>query len=117
MKLHVCKPIVTKRAKIIKIIFALQNINIQDSCNIILLGFTTICGLVIFYRIIYPFTPLPLYPPQQFLYFFPLPQGQGSFLPTFCVIAGCSCFGADIISNTSENAFEQKRTVAEEYKV
>ena len=22
---------------------------------------------------------------QHFLYFFPLPQGQGSFLPTFCV--------------------------------
>jgi hypothetical protein len=27
-------------------------------------------------------TPLDL--PQQFLNFFPLPQGQGSFLPTFC---------------------------------
>ena len=33
-----------------------------------------------FYSFVFCFTYLFL--PQQFLYFFPLPQGQGSFLPT-----------------------------------
>jgi len=30
---------------------------------------------------------LPCFPSQQFLYFFPLPQGQGSLRPTFDVLA------------------------------
>ena len=34
--------------------------------------------------------------PQQFLNFLPLPQGQGSFLPTFCVTTGACGFGADM---------------------
>ena len=55
-----------------------------------------------------------LCPPQQFLNFLPLPHGHGSFLPTFWVISGFSGFGADIISKTSEKAFEQNSTVADE---
>jgi len=40
--------------------------------------------LSIFFFLNYLFAP-PLYAvlPQQFLYFFPLPQGHGSFLPAF----------------------------------
>ena len=58
---------------------------------------------------IYPFAP-----PQQFLNFFPLPHGQGSFRPTFSVITGAAGFGSEIYSNISENAFEQNRIVADE---
>lgn len=37
------------------------------------------------------------YLPQQFLYFFPLPQGQGSFLPTFGSLFTTGVFDTDVL--------------------
>src|SRR5690606_4743515 len=46
-------------------------------------------------------TSIPPYLPQHFLYFFPLPQGQGSFLPIFLTLMGVwawSCCAAIAIT-------------------
>ena len=38
------------------------------------------------------------YAPWHFLYFLPLPQGQGSLRPTFSSVRWMGCFGAEAAS-------------------
>ena len=57
----------------------------------------------------------PVYFPQHFLYFFPLPHGQGSLRPTFCFFGGSGGAGSKEAGRVAGETALRGRQLCEDF--